>query len=343
MTESAPYLRPRGGGPRLGMTLVELMVSLALVTIIVAACGSMLMLMGKAVANDKSNVGSDATVARSATDQVIDDLKVATAVTEQAATAVTMSVPDRDGDGQPETIRYAWSGTPGDPLTRAYNSRPIGVVADNVRALNFGFLGKTVGKPPAVEGAEQSVAVHASGVTANLVGYQLTAVKGAAGYVKPDFSAAVTATGGPTTWKPTRCRVQLQRTSTSVGTVTVSVRYADGAGKPTGAALCSGTVLLASVLTSTTWVDVAFTSTADVDCTKGVCVVVSYASVSGTGGYVFADSVSADAAMSFCATADSGATWTPTAGSALQLYLWGKATTQDNDTYDFQPLPPSAP
>ena len=120
MTPGAPHFRRRP--PRPGMTLVELMVSLALVTIIVAACGSMLMVMAKAMGNDASNVGADATVARAAADQVVDDLKAATAVTEQSATAIAVTVPDRNADGVAETWGRLLAGRSGARTIQAYDA-----------------------------------------------------------------------------------------------------------------------------------------------------------------------------------------------------------------------------
>jgi prepilin-type N-terminal cleavage/methylation domain-containing protein len=328
---------------RRAMTLVELMVSLALVTIIMAACGSMLMVMGKAAANDKSNVGTDATVARSAADQVVDDLKVATAVTEQTANAITMTVPDRDGDGAAETIRYAWSGVAGDPLTRAYNGRAAAVLAANVRALNFSYLGKTVGKPPAVEGAEQSHYTHVGTDASKIKTQKLDGSNWSAQTFKMTFPTSDTSS--TTAWKVTRCQVQLQRDLVSTGTVTVSLYYADSNAKPTGAALQSGTVLLLNVLSSgLAWTDVSFGSPASLDPAKSVCLVVSYAAVLGAGGYVGYDDASADPTTTWLKTTDAGTSWTAQgAGKAQQFKAWGTVTTQDNDTYDFQPLPPAAP
>jgi hypothetical protein len=50
---------------------------------------------------------------------------------ERTANAVTFKVPDRTGDELPETIRYSWSGTAGDPLQIEYNgSAPATLVAD---------------------------------------------------------------------------------------------------------------------------------------------------------------------------------------------------------------------
>ena len=61
------------------------------------------------------------------------ELQYTQTISEQTATAITVTVPDRDDpDTNPETIRYAWSGTVGDPLTRQYNGGTIANVADDV-------------------------------------------------------------------------------------------------------------------------------------------------------------------------------------------------------------------
>jgi hypothetical protein len=60
------------------------------------------------------------------------DLEFALAFTEQSARAVTFLVPDQSGDAKLETVRYAWSGTPGDPLTRQFNGGAVAVVLENV-------------------------------------------------------------------------------------------------------------------------------------------------------------------------------------------------------------------
>jgi hypothetical protein len=60
------------------------------------------------------------------------DLEFALAFSEQTATAMTFTVPDRDGDLLAETIRYAWSGTPGDPLTRQINEGAVATMLEDV-------------------------------------------------------------------------------------------------------------------------------------------------------------------------------------------------------------------
>jgi hypothetical protein len=316
---------------RSALTLIELTMSLAIVTFIVAA---------KAMSNDSSNLGADATTARSAASVVIDDLKMATAITEQTATAVTMTVPDRDGDGNPETIRYSWSGTAGDSLMRSYNGGTAGAIATNVRALNFTYLTKTVGKPPPVTSAEASWKTHTGGTVTNSV---LDASSWAAEYFKPTLTS--TANTSTTAWTVSRVQVLLQRNLVALGTITVGIYYADSAKKPTGGALQTTTTAMVNILSSgTQWTEFAYASPANLDPSKAICIVISYATVLGSGGYVAYDSASSDTSISWTTSADGGSTWAaPVTTKSMQFKLWGTSTTQDTQVLTFQPLPPSSP
>jgi hypothetical protein len=55
-------------------------------------------------------------------------------------TAVTFTVADRNSDGNPETIRYAWGGTAGSGLTRSYNAATAASVADNLATFSLAYL-----------------------------------------------------------------------------------------------------------------------------------------------------------------------------------------------------------
>ena len=83
--------------------------------------------------------------------QLADDLTVATNFTERTATAATFTVPDRVALGSPYTVRYAWSGTGGTPLTRQFNGGtavPILFAADA-----FGLTYQTRTYGPAADAA----------------------------------------------------------------------------------------------------------------------------------------------------------------------------------------------
>lgn len=85
--------------------------------------------------------GQSTTQTRTGVSEALDglaaELLYATSVTKSpgpaVTRAVTFTVADRNhGDPGPETIRYAWAGTEGDPLTRQYNGGTTVVVLENV-------------------------------------------------------------------------------------------------------------------------------------------------------------------------------------------------------------------
>src|SRR6476659_7316558 len=90
-------------------TLIEMLISLAIMTVIAAALGSTIVLASRAL-DQQAGPGASTVAARRATALLLGEAAGATAFSDRTATAVTFTVPDRDGDGTPETIRYAWSG-----------------------------------------------------------------------------------------------------------------------------------------------------------------------------------------------------------------------------------------
>ncbi len=116
---------------RSGSTLAEMMVALVSASALMVGTASAIFVAVQGT--DTSNTPTSATIDGSvALNDVLSELEFALSFSEQSATAITFTVPDRDGDSNPETIRYAWSGTPGDPLTRQYNGGTAANVAVNV-------------------------------------------------------------------------------------------------------------------------------------------------------------------------------------------------------------------
>jgi Tfp pilus assembly protein PilW len=156
---------------RSGFTIAELMTSMFIMTLILVPCGLSIVLgvramnnAGATTASNNTNVGSSSqtALARVCTEQIMEDVKMATAFSEQTASAITFTVPDRTGDSVAETIRYAWSGAGGatiivggtvyniapNTLTRQFNGSAPAVMSDNVQAFSFNYLSRTVGSSP---------------------------------------------------------------------------------------------------------------------------------------------------------------------------------------------------
>ena len=134
--------RPPSDGLRSGYTLVELVASLAATSILLAGMGSVVYVAARST--DESTMPAMRIQTSAASHDVLSDLQYAVSFQERSTAAVQFKVADRDGDGSPDTIRYAWSGTPGDPLTRQYNSRTAANYLENVHVFEYADHVETV-------------------------------------------------------------------------------------------------------------------------------------------------------------------------------------------------------
>ena len=127
--------RPLANRWRLGNTLMELVASIAATSILMAGMGSVMFVAARST-ND-SETPAMQIVASATAHEILSDLQFAKSLVQRSATAVEFSVADRDADAMDEIIRYAWSGTPGDPLTRQHNSQTAIDYLDNVHVFGY--------------------------------------------------------------------------------------------------------------------------------------------------------------------------------------------------------------
>ncbi len=125
--------RPRHS---VGYTLIELMIGMASSTLLISGLASTLYISSQAL-NLDDRPARQSSIAAEVLGDMMADLRHALSFSERTATAVTFTVPDRDNDGLPETIRYGWSGTPGDALTYEYNSDPVQTIAKDVQVFDL--------------------------------------------------------------------------------------------------------------------------------------------------------------------------------------------------------------
>jgi prepilin-type N-terminal cleavage/methylation domain-containing protein len=149
-------IRTRRGRPRTGFTLTELLLSTAIMGILMTGLASAILIASRALP-DEGSVGSAVVGSAGVADQIVEELRAAIWIRERTPTAVSFTVPDRDADAVPESIRYAWSGTPGDPLTRQYNGGSVVHVLDDVHEFDLAYDLRMVTEEypgPGIESAE---------------------------------------------------------------------------------------------------------------------------------------------------------------------------------------------
>jgi len=128
---------------RTGYTLMEMLVSTSVASILMVGMGSSIYVASQTFESEDKSPAQTAR-ADNTLGQVMRDAQAATEILELTATTAEFKVPDRDGDGYEETIRYAWSGTPGDPLTYQLNGGTVDTIAENVEAFQLDYLSRLI-------------------------------------------------------------------------------------------------------------------------------------------------------------------------------------------------------
>ncbi|MGH7135707.1 MAG: prepilin-type N-terminal cleavage/methylation domain-containing protein, partial [Pirellulales bacterium] len=145
---------------RRGFSLAEVVVGSAVLAMFMLATPLAIRMASQGVPDGK-NTASAAVDASRAMEVVASDLAFATSVSSKTSASLTFTVPDRNGDGQPETIQYYWTapaaGQPLAPLFRQYNGSAPAAIAKNVQEFSLVYDTRPVSSSTTTTGAETVV------------------------------------------------------------------------------------------------------------------------------------------------------------------------------------------
>ena len=314
---------------RRGYTLLEVVISSAVLSIIMGAMVATILIASRSI---DSSPGQALTDAGNVVDHVTTDLSLAQSFSEREANAVTVTVPDRDGDSQPETIRYSWSGQAGDPLLRTYNDGDAVVVVSNVYNFDLSYLTQTIPKggnnsagSQEVESEVKTLIQHDNAPGGRFRDYKIKSANWCAQYFKP------TLVGEATKWKITRVMFQAKRTGNSNGVITVQIRPANSSWKPTSTVLAETTVNESSWGSSYAWRTVDIGPITDLDPDKGYCLVLKYVSGSREVAKIQYEAYGKPmtAYTNWMTTSNRGSSWTnPEDRKDMRFRITGTVTTR---------------
>ncbi|MBX3385784.1 MAG: hypothetical protein KF768_04370 [Phycisphaeraceae bacterium] len=259
-------------------------------------------------ASNAVSVGRDENATRAAAAAVLsetaEELRTATRIVERSATGITLEVPDRDGDGAPDTIQYDWPAhlQSSLPLRRRVNDAPWRALPISGVAVESSTL--TIPQPSRSVRASVALADHSSlnGGSASTI--RVGPDGHIAQYILPSFNQPVHR------WRPERVRLVASRTVFGAGKamlITV-VRAAPGYG-PGSEVVGAATISELEVGLVRGWVTANLQSTAWVPAGEGVVVCIwsvdtSVLSINLVGGGSLlnlaepTDTVSSDGAIS---------------------------------------------
>ena len=273
---------------RSSFTLVELVASVTIGGILLGGMGSAILIASHALPG--RNTTTDAILrASEVVEQMTGELHCAVTFTQRSATMVEIKVPDRDGDLAQETIRYAWSGIPGDPLTRQYNAGTIVNVAEDVQEFDLGYTITTVTTTDTIIGTFTSGEI----LLGSFDGWSgLTETPQDVG-VDSDYWAAesFSAASIPTDANKvtiTRALLKLRQGALGgAGTFSVAIHRTQGGGNPRPHQNTMGTPVVRSASTLSAgylWEEFVFSDATANNANKSIVIVVKGTAAAGVQG-----------------------------------------------------------
>ena len=307
------------------MTLIELVLSISVATVLMGGMASAVFIATRAVDTDTPT--AETMRAANVLGRITEDLKYAKSFSERAAHSVTFTVPDRDTDPDDnrDALRYAWSGTAGDPLVYEYNSTSATLV-ENVHDFNLVYLLTILGPPVPVgaESAETLLIAHNPQNSADLQDYAVDGTQWCAQCFYPALPA--NATG----WRITGVEFVAKKSGLADGSNLVQIRPAGPTAVPTGTVL--GQVVIDENLLPTTrfWHEVSFTDLSRMDPATGLCLVIAGDGPPSSEVLYESGAGPLTPDTHFATTSDEGETWSPSSDLEDMIFkVYGTVTTID--------------
>ena len=326
LTPAGSLKIPGRGYRARGHTLFELVLSLTICSVLLLAMQSVVMIASRAIPDGRTvpslNVsGADAmqTLSR--------DLTFARSISEMTSSAVTFTVPDRNGDGAAETIRYAWSGTVGDPLTRQYNSGTIVNIIASVNSFTLAYDKVAVQDPTSYTTSAEALLASNTGISVLSSDFQVTSTNWPAQNFVP------TLPNNATSWSVTRVTISAKAGSGN-GQSLVQIRPVDTSGLPTFTVLDQQTMLGSNLTSTSAYQTFNFTNATGLSPTQGAAIVVQWSAGSTASQIHYLTSVSLSN-QAMAQTTNTGSTWTNPALSDMNFTVYGTYTTPNAPTYKY--------
>lgn len=308
----------RRTGTARAMTLVELIIAAALAAAVVGGLVSALVLTSRALPT-ATKAADPAARDAAALESLSAELFGASEISEHTAHAIAFTVADRNGDSNPEMIRYAWNGMVGGALTREYNGETTSVsggVTDFALALTISQRSTQTLKTVEADSGEITLASFSgwSGVSGSTItGYLLTTTSWPSEHVR------ITATmpSGFVRMEITKVTLFLRDSGAAAEnmTCTLFAPAVAGAPEPNLSRVYGSPVVVSDSVLTTAYkaVDFVFSGASFTTPLTELCVAVKSSGGAGIRAqYVNNSSGPSNDTQTMLWTTDNGSSWQPT-------------------------------
>ena len=306
--------------PLRGLTLIELVVSIAVTTILMLAIGSAMLVATKAMpeANGPAN---QIIVASEVAEQLAAELQYAVSVNSRSEKMIEFTVADRDTDEVPETIRYEWSGTPGAPLTRQYNGASVVEVLASVQEFDLSYDLETISKQITPENESPETLLSSYWSLFYLADYSINNSQWYGQYFFPSLPADTIS------WKVTRVEFYARVHGAAKGECRVQLQLPSAGKFPSGVVLEQKTLLESTLLDTYSKQQFDFSSVSNLSPDKGLCLVFKWIFDADAcdirGRYTGAGTPDSHVVKS----TNAGASWISLDNHSLLYWVYGTVTT----------------
>lgn len=306
---------------RPGFTLIEAVLSMALLSIVMVSVGSAMLFASTATPDEDSPVAvaiaDHALLAR-----IADDLSQAMYITEQSSTAITVVVPDRTGDGIPDRIRYAWGGTAGEPLKYTVNDTVAANLSTSLNSFSIGYtLENTTQTLPGVVSRLPEQQVDGFDTTLLASQYQLQQDVWCGQVLSLDLDAEVTGV------MPTRLWLYLGTSASTDGRIYITVRDWDGT-RPGSKIYGQAALDESAMQNGGGWINATLSATQMIPADQDVVLTIVHSDGSGVIAKAYSN-VKLGGGM--LTTNNGGSSWSVSTLNSLCFSLYGEQYTQGND------------
>ncbi|MEM6854800.1 MAG: prepilin-type N-terminal cleavage/methylation domain-containing protein [Planctomycetota bacterium] len=319
-----------------GFSLIEMVVSLAVVSVLLVGMTSAVVLASRSLPSSESTAAATVETARGL-HRLRDDLRAAVEIPVFSETSVTLHLPDRDGDGHPEVVTYAWAGTPGSfnvaanpaPLTRAENGNAAVVLIDQIQDFNLDYIGGTrdaVFPGPLSESAEVLLSSFDHNEVSDPSDNDLEHNNPFAAQITPDLPAGVDQ------YMVTRVLLYSRAHGHANSDYSVQIRPMNG-DEPADTATESVIMQESDLTASYEWVETIFSNAGPFGSGEDFAIVLEHESANSAGQFYYDNTATKNVIRS----SNGGDTWIYSNSDRLTHYAYGTYETVSDDwTYTTQ-------
>ncbi len=305
---------------RRAFTLVELVLSMAVMSILLGGLASAMIIATRAIPNRESAPGT-AMESAYATEQLAGELAVAKTFSVRSPTVVEFKVDDRNNDGVDEVIRYEWSGTSGASLTRKYNSdAAVPVIGDvNEFALDYTLTPVTAQVVPGPTESQETLLMSFTG-PGNMTEWSVSSTSWIGQYFKPTLPA------GATSWKVTRVRIRAALNVNNTGLSRLQLRTADASNKPTSTIIDEAEMPEAELGNEYLPKELVFQNAGGLAPGAGMCLVLKWVSGVYACNVEYQVSSTSITGTNLVTTVNGGSSWTTKSNQSMTIDIYGTVT-----------------